>query len=165
MTPTSRFFLSLPLIVLIVAGCSSRKASCTVQGKVNYKGQPVTGGTISFIATQSSSDGDVNQTYGTNIHKDGTYEMPGNLPAGEYVVTVDTESLNKKKEVKGNPKLQKMEDAYREKMGKMGKSSGITSEEFGVYVPIPAKYRDKDKSDVKVKLSNGKNMKDIELKD
>lgn len=163
MTPLIRFALPVPLVVLIIAGCTgSSKTPCTVSGKVTYKGQPVTGGSIAFNPTSEDQQG----MYGYDIKPDGTYEGTSSLPVGEYIVVIDTESLNpnKAKQDAGGMggKNEKMQQMYREKMKQMGKGGNPPQ---GTYVQIPKKYSDKKTSDLKAKLTSGKNVKDFELTD
>jgi hypothetical protein len=163
MTSLRRFLLLLPLILVIAVGCSKSRTPCSVYGKVSYKGQPVTGGTISFHRVSEELSG----SYGFPIKADGTYEG-SSMPAEEYIVTVETESINKDRPIPtysgGGQNKGIQANDYREKMKKMGKMPGVT-EEQGTYVKIPAKYNEKDKSGLKVKLDNGKNKKDIDLAD
>jgi hypothetical protein len=78
------------------------------------------------------------------------------LPAQEVTVTVDTEALNpnRKKQVYG---------------GGAGQPSPIpgggTTTNTANYVKIPARYAKKQTSDLKITLTNGEQVRDIELKD
>jgi hypothetical protein len=168
MTPITRFLLALPLLLLIVAGCGkSSQTPCSVYGKVTYKGQPVTGGTISFCRTQEELKGG----YGYPIKADGTYEG-SSMPAEEYVVVIETESLNpNRKTPTYQPKGMRTKDgakmdanSYRKKMQEMGKMPAV-SEEQGTFVQIPKKYSDKKTSPLKAKLESRKNEVNFDLTD
>jgi hypothetical protein len=67
-----------------------------VMGKVTYKGQPLAGGTITFV----SKDGKAKVA--ATITEDGTYKAT--VPAGEYAVAISTEVLKKKADPKDPPK-------------------------------------------------------------
>jgi hypothetical protein len=105
--------------------------------------------------------------YGANIKPDGTYEITSTLPVGEYIVTIDTEFLNKNPAAaaKGPSKVEKAMQSYRDEMAKRRGVTPVSSEDLGTYVKIPEKYRDKAKSDLKVKLTRGKNKEDFNLTD
>ncbi|HEY7326436.1 MAG TPA: hypothetical protein VH592_02270, partial [Gemmataceae bacterium] len=149
MTSLTRFFLIVPLFLAIVVGCASKSQTpCSVSGKVTYKGQTVTGGTISFSRTQEELSG----SYGFSIKRDGTYEG-SSLPAEEYVVVIETESINPDRPAKtyqprgmrtqGGKKIDA--NTYKQKMQEMGKMPGV-KEEQGTYVKIPKQYGDKKTS-------------------
>lgn len=89
---TSRLLAQGGLIVLtLLAGCRPGPAPLTpVQGKVTYKGVPVTRGTIVF--TPDSSRGGDGKIAVAKIDADGTYSLktgdaPGASP-GSYRVTL-----------------------------------------------------------------------------
>jgi hypothetical protein len=172
MTRSSRFLSALSLFLLIVFGCSrSGPTPCSVTGKVTYKGQPVTGGTIAFhriVAT--GADEEQSGSYGFSIKPDGTYEG-ASMPPEEYIVTIETESINPDRKTliyqqpMGGGKNKMTADDYKKKMQEMGKFSGVT-EAQGAYVKIPAKYGDKKSSPLKTKkLENGKNQLNFDLTD
>ena len=65
-------------------GCSSSSGPATgeVQGKVMFKGSPVTEGTVTFLNPKEGGSGE--GTLGPN----GAYTIPNKLNVGEYVVVV-----------------------------------------------------------------------------
>lgn len=77
-------WVSLGLILLLLAGCNARESAVT--GKVTIDGAPLTTGTVVFYPT-----GEGAAAYGS-IQPDGTYKLDtgasGGLVAGDYVVTV-----------------------------------------------------------------------------
>src|SRR5262245_681756 len=89
MIAKGRLLLALPLVcgLLLLAGCKrgNPHAPARVTGKVTYKSAPVPGGTITFHAPDGTQ-------YPTNIGPDGSYGVE--LPAGDLLVSVETESLN-----------------------------------------------------------------------
>lgn len=162
MAPMSRFYLALPLLLLVVSGCTSSRTPCSASGKITYKGQPVTGGTIAFHLTLEEQHGSL----GFQIKPDGTYEAVGLQPK-EYAVTIETESINKNrpKLVYGGGQNKTGQDEYRKKQQEMGKGGAGITEGMGTYVKIPGKYSDKSKSGLTVKLKNGKNDLPFVLED
>lgn len=154
MSHASRFGRNLIGIVAmfsVLGGCgpgSNPNAPATISGKVTYKGAPVSGGTLYFHA-----EGIV---YPTSIDNDGTY-LGRDFPVGDMVVTVDTETVNPaRKGTSYDPQAAKMEE-YKP-------PEGVTVT-TATYVKIPAKYADKTKSGLKVTITPGKQVKDIELTD
>jgi hypothetical protein len=147
----NRFVNCLLLFALVVAaGCggtpSSRSANLT--GKVLYKGQPVTGGSMTLNYAESS--------YPVAIRADGTFKA-AQLPAGEAIVTIDNEFLNPNKPTYGGGK------GPGSGLGKI--PEGANQSSGGTYVKLPAKYKDKKTSDVKITLKGGNQDITVELKD
>jgi hypothetical protein len=106
--------------------------------------------------------------YSANIKPDGTYELTSTMLAGDYIVTIDNENLNQNSAAatKGPTKVEKMAQAYREKMAAQGKGiTPVSPEVSGTYMKIPAKYRDRAKSDLRATLTRGKNEKNFDLTD
>jgi len=153
MTTKARLFLILPLASLfLVLGCrrGNPNAPVSVTGKVSYKGQPVTAGTLVFHT-------DSNAAYPGTINSDGTYAAH-QIPSGPMVVTIETESANpgRKMATYGGGKGKGM-------LGPM--PEGRTASSGGAYVKIPSKYADKKTSPLKVTLTDGKQTHDFELTD
>jgi hypothetical protein len=63
-------------------GCSSGPETGEVRGKVTFKGKPVTEGTVTFLNPRGEGDAEA------EIGPDGTYEVPGKVVVGEYLVVV-----------------------------------------------------------------------------
>jgi len=127
---------------------------------VTYKGAPVKGGSIAFY-----SEGKLCGV--TPISGDGSYKLNDIIP-GEMVVTVETESVNPnvKKSVyggskaKGDEKFQKRNQEYMRIKGEAA-SEGPPAQ----YRPIPKKYADLKKSDLRATIVSGRQSKDFELTD
>jgi hypothetical protein len=165
MTRTGRLLLPLPLILVIVAGCRHNPTPANVSGTITYRGQPVTAGSVAFYPEEGGM-------FSYSIGNDGSYSGWG-LPAGELVVTVETESINPnpkgrpkatyggkdKKRKGGNP------NEYMEKMKAMGKAPDVSATTTGAYVRIPAKYAEKNKSPLRATLEKGTNVVNFELTD
>lgn len=86
-------------VAILAAGCSgggSKPATTKVHGKVTYKGQPVTEGTVNFQPAKPAAGSPVRPAVGM-IQPDGTYELAsfggsdGAVP-GDYTVTVRSAS-------------------------------------------------------------------------
>ncbi len=169
MTRTGRFLLTLPLFLAVASGCNTSNTPATVSGKITYNGQTVPAGSITFhpVATQSTDKGGLG-IYNYSLKEDGTYSGT-DLPTGEMVVTIETETANpnptkSKTALVGGANKGDTAADYQKKMQEMGKApSGPTN--AGPYVKIPPKYAVKATSTLKVTLDKGKNTKDFELTD
>lgn len=164
MTSPYRVAAALLFVPVLVAGCtSSHQSGSTVSGKVTYKGQPVTSGTITFHRTAAEQAG----AYPYPLKSDGTYEGAG-LVAEEMIVTIETESANpKQKTPKYNPKAGAKEDptAQYDKMMREKGFNASNPPDPSLYVPIPKKYADKKTSPLKTTITKGRNSKDFDLQD
>ena len=153
MTTKARLFLASPLFLSLALGCGSGNVntSANVSGKVTYHDQPVTNGIVTF----QPKDGGPLLT--CPIAPDGTYTA-SNLPVGDMVATIETESVNP-----ANPKpVYGPKDANPTSPMPSGGASGGP---VGAYVKIPAKYNDLKKPLLPVTLTAGKQTKDFPLTD
>jgi hypothetical protein len=163
MLSTHRLLLLLPLCLVLAVGCKgSKNPSSQVSGKVTYKGQPVSAGTVTFNLKEGGN-------YGASLKADGSYTVTG-LPAQEMIVTVETESANPKqpKATYGPPMQKKGQEDPTNMYSKMMKQKGFGADaapESGAYVPIPMKYADKEQSPLRINLTRGENKKDFDLTD
>jgi hypothetical protein len=153
MTLKGSLALALPLCLVVVFGCDNKNpnAPATVSGKVTYKDAPVSGGNITFKPEKEGPP------YSRPLGADGTYSIT-DMPAGNYVVTVETESINP--------------DRKAETYGKAGQSApvgprpaGYVVTGAGKYVKIPAKYADPKTSELKATLGTDKKSQDFPLTD
>jgi hypothetical protein len=154
MTLKGSLALALPLCLVVVFGCGDRKnpnAASTVSGKVTYKDAPVSGGNITF---KPEKEGPV---YFRPLAADGTYSLT-DVPAGNYVVTIETESINpsRKKPTYGRA-------GVGAPPAEPIPASAVTS--AGTYVKIPAKYADVKTSGLKATLGGDKKGQDFPLTD
>ena len=94
------------------------------------------------------------------IKPDGTYAGT-DMPAGELVITVETEMANPdvKAPTYGGAGPGKDKPTAPPRPKEKGSAAS------GAYVKIPAKYKDKKTSGLKETLSKGKNTKNIDLTD
>ncbi len=137
--------------LVVVLGCAggNPNAPANFSGKVNYKGQPVGGGTVKL-----EKDGAIEGSKASiNLNPDGTFTGT-DLPEGEFAVMIETDSA------KNNPPAN-----YR---GKKMTSSPIPQSANVVkatYTEIPKKYGKKETSGLKVTLKRGKNEQNFDLTD
>lgn len=133
---TIRFRAAFVAALSFLVGCGG---GATVSGTVTLDGTALTAGTVTFHPV---GDGPVGT--GT-IGSDGRYEITvgsgkSALPAGEYIVTVDAREAidSSAAPTKAAPKAPKR----------------IT----------PARYADKDNTDLKATVTNGSNTVNLELR-
>jgi len=158
-----RLLLVLPLFVVLLFGCKNSPPFGNVSGTVKYKGSPVTGGSITFYASEGG-------VYPTLIKPDATYSI-SSLPAGDLVAVIETESVNPKNIVKADQYGAGQKGANRDsKDPKNQKTSPMpkdidpaASAEPGKYVPIPAKYGKKETSNLPVTVTAGKQTYNFDL--
>jgi hypothetical protein len=138
-------------LVCLAAGCEKNpNAPAKVSGTVKYKDQPLKGGTVQFQTADGSKISGM-------ISPQGTYAIT-DAPAGEMVVTVETES------VKPPAKPVAYGGGGRREGGQQpppGRDSGPTMS----YVEIPKKYADPKQSPLKTTINRGNNKYDIDLTD
>jgi hypothetical protein len=148
---------ALPLVLLV--GCSSSRnpqAQAKVSGAVTYKGTPVPAGSITFHVEKGAS-------YGVPLGEGGTYEV-SDMPTGEMVITVETESVNPAKKAPdyGGGKGAKM---YAERLAAEGKGMAAAKEPTREYRKIPLKYGKTQTSPLTFTVEAGRNVKNIDLTD
>jgi hypothetical protein len=148
-----RLFLTLPLFVVLAFGCGAKnpQAPARVSGKVTYKGEPLKGGTLAFHTKDAG-------IYTCQIGSDGNYSII-DLPTGDLVVVVETESINPGKKTATYGKGQRPE--YRPP----GAPTDVAKADPAAYVKIPAKYANPKTSPLQVTLAKGSQVKDFELTD
>src|SRR5262245_49262632 len=74
--------LALIWLIVTVAARSTGPPTGKVRGKVSFKGQPVKEGTVTLLNPTEGG------AYEASINSDGTYEVPGDVKTGEYVVEI-----------------------------------------------------------------------------
>lgn len=149
--------LCVVLFLGLLVGCnsSSPHAPAKVSGQVKYKGEVLKGGSIAFHVEKGP-------TYSSSIGQDGTYEVI-DLPEGNLVVTVETESVNTnaKPPTYGGDKGAKL---AAERMAKEGRG-GPSKMPEGLYRKIPSKYNNSKTSPLSVTLAAGRQIHEFDLKD
>jgi len=151
---------SLPLLLLgavvLIVGCSKGGGvPARVSGKISYKGQPIKAGTMHFVTREGTS-------YTAQITNDGTYTAT-DLPEGEMIVTVETESVNphaKGSTSKDADRRMKSMDAREPPAG-----AGGSPKSENAYIKIPDKFSKANTSPKSVTLTAGRQVVDIDLTD
>ncbi len=153
-----RFVLPLLPLLLLLSGCPKQPTgNATVSGKVTYNNQPVTGGTVTFLASDGGTP------YTGALSAEGTYDIT-QIPPGDYEVTVETESLKQQDQSqyggqqgrgRGEQGLDKMSEEDKKKMKE---GPGIQKPVTGTkYMKVPSKYALPNTSGLKATVNKGKN--------
>lgn len=123
--------LSLVTVVAtaVAAGCSSGPRTGEVQGKVTFKGSPVTEGRVTFLNPKEGG------AFEADIGKDGSYAVKNPVAVGDYLVTISP--------------LMEMKDTDP------GKSPPAPVEKAAPN--IPAKFRMQGTTTLKAQVKAGKN--------
>ncbi|HEY7309148.1 MAG TPA: hypothetical protein VH643_07225 [Gemmataceae bacterium] len=145
-----RVIVGCALLLGLLAGCGGKsKKDLSLSGKVSYKGQPVTGGTLTLTPTDGGNTPPAN----TQIRGDGTYLIvPPAL--GELKVSIETESIRGRS--RGTPY------AF---VPKGEKQPDIDTSKMPAYVQIPPKYAKAATSGLSITIQQGKNEKNFDLTD
>ena len=140
---------ALVLALAALSGCGGRggKNNFSLSGKVTYKGEPVTGGTLTLTPNDGKS-----HPVNTEISSTGTYLIVPPM-VGDLKVSIETESI------KG-----KTGKAYNF-VPPGAKQPDIDTSKLVKYRQIPSKYASAATSDLKVTVVEGKNEKNFDLTD
>jgi len=139
--------LGLCCSLFLMAGCSGGTKSANISGKVTYKGQPVTGGTINLVP----ADGKVESAFVITIKPDGSFAA-SDVPPGAKKVFIETESV---KLIPSGGYNQpggggKVPDEHK------GKQFEVDTSNLPKYVQIPKKYGDINTSGLTWDIAKGK---------
>jgi hypothetical protein len=99
--------LSLALVLALAAGCGSRPQSpiplSEVKGTVNYKGQPLAKGTISFmpVGGTNTASGEIEN----GVYSLSTFVKGDGAPPGDYKVAVSAWEKEPEMGVEGVPAI------------------------------------------------------------
>lgn len=149
-----RYVLALLAAFVLALGCAKNpNAPASISGKVNYKGQPLKGGKVTFHTKDAGM-------YTSAIDEDGTYSIT-DLPTGDLVVTVETESVKPKEQPTYGGGKFKMKE-YRPPGAPADAGKGPDPSR---YVKVPSKYSNPKTSPLTVTVSSGRQVKEIELTD
>lgn len=175
--------LALVPLMAVLIGCGGGKktASANVSGKVLLNGVPLPGGNLTLFGSAGGG-------YSDTLSADGDFRIV-DLPPGEYTAVIDNEYLdpNRKQQVykggdpgkapggavKGSGAMASKygstvggsggapANTYKGKGVELHAPEGATTVKEGNFVAIPAKFKKKDSSGVKVTIDDGDNKKDI----
>jgi hypothetical protein len=138
--------------MVLVTGCSKNTlAPAKVSGRISYKGAPIKAGSMAFHTAEGNQ-------YPANISEDGTYSAT-DLPEGEMIVTVDTSHLDPAKK----PAQSKDYDKRMKVMAGRMQEAAPGAEKEQPFTKIPEKYSKPNTSPITVKLTSGRQVKDIDL--
>jgi hypothetical protein len=140
-------------VVLLLAGCGGKKGPL-LTGKVLYKGQPVTGGTLSLVALGGTAPKDHAGPYPGTISPQGTYVISG-VPAGKWKVVVETQSLKNVGKTTLAPGVKSAVDA----------DSMNNNPNMPKYVEVPPRYGNPQQSPLEVTVTGSRQTQDLELTD
>jgi len=146
--------LTLGLLVLVV-GCSGKRKSAEygeVSGRVFYKGSPLPGGRITFVAPDGYNGGD-------NIDEKGNYKI--SAPVGPVKIGVDNSMLLKGG---GGGGRRGGGSGAPAKMPSLKRPGSEEAHQLpGRYVNIPDKYRHPDESGLTYTVQSGSQTHDVKL--
>jgi hypothetical protein len=141
--------------LLVVAACAGLVAGCappagSISGTVQYKGKPVPGGRIAFLA----ADG---RLHPADIGEDGSYTV-ADVPVGPAKVSVDNQMLRMGQQA-GVEKLLAGANAPR------GQAPTPEMPKLvGRYVPLPATAADPEQSGIVYQVQTGRQTFPVDLK-
>jgi hypothetical protein len=157
------FLLLLPLFVL-TAGCGSKQG--TITGKVKYKGQLLTFGTVRFFP-ESNKGGD----FSSPIGQDGSYTVT-KVPTGPAKITVMASNFNPTESAmppmargfaaKAMEEAEKQKQKATEGKGGGGNAGGGTFTAKGS-ITVDQKYADVEKTPLKFEVKSGKQEYNIDV--
>jgi hypothetical protein len=106
------------------------------------------------------------------IDKEGYY-AGRDLPAGEMIVTIETESINPGKEAEkkpdynqpGGPKMEDPTNKMKQMMPGARNAKSASDEPKGKYVQIPNRYAKKETTPLKQTVTKGDNSMNFDLTD
>jgi hypothetical protein len=160
MTPVRLLTCASLFLALLLLGCSKGNpgAPAKIEGSVTYQGQPVKGGTVQFVTPEGTA-------YSTQIGGDGTYSI-SDVPDGELVITVETESVNPDKKTTAAGKDAEKRMKMTQQPPPEGRGGGATpAEKVAQYRKIPDKYGKAQTSPRTVNARSGRQVHNIELTD
>jgi hypothetical protein len=136
------------LLFVVPLGCGPGKG--TVTGKVIFKGQPLKGGSVTFVPDKQGS-----QSVNGQIAEDGTYTVTG-VAAGPVKITVETQSAKP-----GGPPPRAFAGGKSPYPENDPNAASRGSKDR--YVAIPDKYQNPDASGLTYTVKAGSQTYDIPL--
>jgi hypothetical protein len=155
----SGFRVVLCLAVVIIqaqfVGCGSRDQGW-VSGQVLYKGQPVTGGLVSFVPADTTR-----RPVSAQIDANGRYQTYA--PIGDVKIAVDNRELQPEQSSPGGFVPPGIKLPPMENKGEVKENPAAPRRPPGVYVAIPEEYYDVRTSGLHYTVQTGSQSHDIEL--
>jgi hypothetical protein len=145
---------------LALLGCSkgNPNAPARISGSLTYNGQPIKSGVMQLYTPDGVA-------YAAQISSDGTYSAT-DIPTGELIITVETESTKPAKTYKGTEAAGRMQQMKQVGRRPGGGDGGGTAEPPPVhYIKIPAMYSNPKTSPLTVDVKAGRQVHNIELTD
>jgi hypothetical protein len=141
-----------------LVGCAKNPhAPASISGKISINGQPIRAGTMRFHTKAGNAYG---AAYDASINNDGTYSAT-DIPEGELVITVETESISpQKKAPKGG------EATKRAKAGIVQPpppGMAAPPDLSTLYVKVPDTYANPNTSPLTVTVKSGRQVHNVEL--
>jgi hypothetical protein len=148
-----RLLIAASVVLPVLAGCSANKAApARISGSISYKGQPIKAGAMAFHTSGGTA-------YPAQISPDGTYTAT-DIPEGELIVTIETESINPDKKKAAGKDAEK-----RSKMMQSAPGSADAPTPMENYLKIPVKYANAKTSPLAVTLTKGRQVHNFDLTD
>lgn len=151
---------TLLVLSLGLLGCSAGgnpNANARVSGGLSYKGQPIKGGAIRFHTPEGVA-------YDGLISSDGTYSAT-DVPAGELVVTVETESISPERKAPKGAEAERRMRMMKSSMQPPPGRGGPVADPSVNYIKIPKKYSNPKTSPLTVTLTPGRQVHNFDLSD
>jgi hypothetical protein len=130
-----------------------------VSGSITYKGSPLKAANMAFHTNDGTA-------YPGLVSSDGTY-IANDLPAGDFVITVETESFKSAASTTGSgrfdAKYRKQQDS-RQAPSDMPAATTVT-EMVAQYTKIPSKYANPKTSPLSITLKPGRQVHAVEITD
>jgi hypothetical protein len=143
------------LMLVLASGCGEdRTAPASLRGTVKYKGELVTAGTVTLYSEN-------NGVYNLFIQPDGTYSGT-DLPVGEMVVTISSPPPAHSPEEYAQ-RFPMAEGAKQARSPKGGPEGDVSSASAPQGARVPPRYGRKEKPELTVTLTKGKNTHDFDL--
>ena len=155
-----RVYALIPLFcfsVGAVVGCGGKNplAPASISGSVTYQGKTVTGGSVQFVTSGGTP-------YSSPISVDGTYAI-SDLPIGEMVIVVETESANPELKAASGKDADRRNAMMGGRKGPNGQGGGTSSGLEPKYLKIPEKYSKSKTTPLSYTVKNGRQVHSIEL--
>ena len=135
--------------LLLLLGCAKKKTETLQMGKLIYKSKPVNNAELLLYPSSGKEEDRITIT----TDKDGAFELRS-VPPGEYKVVVKGSAGTQQANLEGMPPEKQAE--ARKRLEKMNTPPTI---------PFPDKYKDLQKTTLKLTVQEGEAKNDLELTD